>query len=81
MSLAHIFARRPDKGAETLVWLADSPEVSQISGAYFMDKQVRRPSPAGRDLDAAARLWQVSEEQTRRRSDRPAQGLLPRRKP
>jgi NAD(P)-dependent dehydrogenase (short-subunit alcohol dehydrogenase family) len=81
MSLAHLFARRPDKGAETLVWLADSPEVSQISGAYFMDKQVRRPSPAGRDLDAAARLWQVSEEQTRRRSDRRAQGLLPRRKP
>src|SRR5207302_10519335 len=52
MAVGHLFARSPDKGAETLVWLADSPEVGAISGAYFMDKQVRRPSPAARDLDA-----------------------------
>ena len=65
MAVSHLFARSPDKGAETLVWLADSPEVGEISGAYFMDKQVRRPSPAGRDLDAAARLWELSEAQTR----------------
>jgi NAD(P)-dependent dehydrogenase (short-subunit alcohol dehydrogenase family) len=65
MAVAHLFARSPDKGAETLVWLADSPEVSEISGAYFTDKQVKRPSLAGRDSDAALRLWQLSEDQTR----------------
>src|SRR5437762_11790643 len=32
MRLGEMFARRPERGAETLVWLADSPEVSQISG-------------------------------------------------
>ena len=61
MWLGEMFARRPDQGAETLVWLADSPEVSQISGAYFVDKRTVRPSPAARDMDQAARLWQVSQ--------------------
>jgi len=62
MWVAQIFARKPDKGAETLVWLADSPEVSQISGAYFVDKRQVRPSAAAQDRDQAQRLWQVSEE-------------------
>jgi NAD(P)-dependent dehydrogenase (short-subunit alcohol dehydrogenase family) len=61
MWLSALFARRPDQGAETLVWLADSPEVSQTSGAYFVDKRTVRPSQAARDMDQAARLWQVSE--------------------
>jgi NAD(P)-dependent dehydrogenase (short-subunit alcohol dehydrogenase family) len=67
MWIAHLFARRPAHGAETLVWLADSPEVNNISGAYFMDKRQIRPSHAARDADAARRLWEVSEEQTRTR--------------
>jgi len=61
MWVSQLFARSPDKGAETLVWLADSPEVSEISGAYFVDKRQVRPSPAARDMAQAARLWQVSE--------------------
>jgi NAD(P)-dependent dehydrogenase (short-subunit alcohol dehydrogenase family) len=61
MSIGHLFARRPDKGAETLVWLADSPDVSHISGAYFVDKRQVRPSVAGRDMAQAGRLWQASE--------------------
>jgi NAD(P)-dependent dehydrogenase (short-subunit alcohol dehydrogenase family) len=61
MWLSQLFARRPEQGAETLVWLADSPEVSHISGAYFVDKRMVRPSHAARDQDQARRLWQVSE--------------------
>jgi NAD(P)-dependent dehydrogenase (short-subunit alcohol dehydrogenase family) len=57
------FARRPEQGAETLVWLAVSPEVAHISGGYFKDK--RRLTPSHADPDSARRLWQVSEEQTR----------------
>jgi hypothetical protein len=63
MSLGRLFARSPERGADTLVWLADSPEVSEISGAYFMDRRQVRPSPAARDDAAAERLWQISEEQ------------------
>ena len=63
MRIGRLFARSPERGAETLVWLADSPDVSQTSGAYFMDKRERRPSHAARDDDAARRLWAVSEQQ------------------
>jgi NAD(P)-dependent dehydrogenase (short-subunit alcohol dehydrogenase family) len=64
MAVGHLFARSPDRGADTLVWLADSPEVSGISGAYFMDRREIRPSPIARDAAIADRLWQVSEAQT-----------------
>lgn len=63
MWIAHHFARSPERGAETLVWLAESPDVSGVSGAYFFDKREIRPSPEARDAEAARRLWQVSEQQ------------------
>jgi hypothetical protein len=71
MLIAHRFARSPERGAETLVWLADSPEVSGVSGGYFFDKRQVRPSLAARDADLARRLWRVSEEQT---GDNPREG-------
>jgi NAD(P)-dependent dehydrogenase (short-subunit alcohol dehydrogenase family) len=63
MSVGRLFARSPERGADTLVWLADSPSVTAINGAYFMDRQEKRPSPAARDEEAAERLWRISEEQ------------------
>jgi NAD(P)-dependent dehydrogenase (short-subunit alcohol dehydrogenase family) len=65
MQIGHLFARRPEQGAETLVWLADSPEVAGVSGGYFVDKRQVRPSAAARDAESARRLWQISDEQTR----------------
>ena len=65
MNLVRAFARSPEKGAETLVWLVDSPEVSDQSGGYFFDRRLTSPSPAAQDADAARRLWAVSQEQTR----------------
>lgn len=65
MTFGRLFARTPEQGADTLVWLADSPEVSGISGAYFVDRREVRPSEAARDDALAERLWQVSEEQVR----------------
>jgi len=64
MFVARLVARSPEKGAETLVWLADSPEVTAASGAYFMDRRERRPSDAARDDEAARRLWGISEQAT-----------------
>jgi NAD(P)-dependent dehydrogenase (short-subunit alcohol dehydrogenase family) len=64
MAAIRPFARTPEKGAETLVWLADSPEVSGENGGYFVDKQRRLPSAAGQDMDAARQLWEVSRRQT-----------------
>ena len=58
-------ARSPEKGAETLVWLVDSPEVAGETGGYFLDRRRQAPSPEAQDLEAARRLWDLSEEQTR----------------
>jgi retinol dehydrogenase 12 len=61
-SLAARFARPPEKGAETLLYLASSPEVQGVSGGYFFDCKPIRPAPAGEDDNVAERLWQVSEQ-------------------
>jgi NAD(P)-dependent dehydrogenase (short-subunit alcohol dehydrogenase family) len=68
MWISHRFARSPEQGAATLVWLANAPEVSDTSGAYFTDKRQVRPSPAARDAAIARRLWEVSARQTQLRS-------------
>jgi retinol dehydrogenase-14 len=63
MLLATPFARRPDQGADTLVWLATSPQVNGVSGTYFVDRRPVQPSQAAQDVASAARLWQISEHQ------------------
>ena len=65
MAIARPFGRSSEKGAETLVWLVDSPEVAGESGGYFTDMRRILPSAAGQDAEAARRLWAVSKEQTR----------------
>ena len=65
MTLLRPVSRSPEKGAETLVWLASSPEVANVSGAYFFDKLPKTPSPAAQDGAAANRLWHLSEQQVR----------------
>ncbi|MCW4656226.1 SDR family oxidoreductase [Bacillus sp. AS_5] len=59
------FSRTPEKGAETLVWLAESTGFTNQSGYYYADKQVGEMSEAALDKDAAKRLWDISENQTR----------------
>ena len=64
MMLVKPFSRSPRRGAETLVWLVDSPDVPG-SGGYFVDMKLATPASAAQDMAAARRLWEVSEEQTR----------------
>jgi NAD(P)-dependent dehydrogenase (short-subunit alcohol dehydrogenase family) len=64
------FMRSPAEGADTLVWLVDSPEVEGMSGLYFVDRKVVAPSPAALDAETARRLWETSEAQTRLASPR-----------
>jgi NAD(P)-dependent dehydrogenase (short-subunit alcohol dehydrogenase family) len=46
-----------EKGAETPVYLAASPEIANVSGLYFDKCRKSTPSAAAQDDDAAARLW------------------------
>jgi NAD(P)-dependent dehydrogenase (short-subunit alcohol dehydrogenase family) len=56
-----LFARSPEKGAETLVWLATSPDAARYSGQYFHDCAVARTAPRAHDDALADGLWALSE--------------------
>ena len=58
--LAKIFAVSPEKGAETIVFLASSPSVADTTGEYFYKRQLIAPSTAAQDNRAAALLWERS---------------------
>src|SRR5580698_11419687 len=47
--LAKTFAISPEKGAETIVYLASSPEVAGASGEYFYQCRPATPTTAARD--------------------------------
>jgi retinol dehydrogenase 12 len=49
-----------DRGADTPVHLAISPEVAGVTGKYFRDRQPVVPSEEAIDRNAARRLWKVS---------------------
>lgn len=58
--LARIFAISPEEGAETIVYLASSPDVAGISGEYFYQCRPTTPTMQARDDAAARRLWLAS---------------------
>lgn len=64
MRLIQPFSLSPEKGADTLVWLATAPEAAELSGTYFFARKPSTPSAAALDRDAWLRLWEVSRQQT-----------------
>lgn len=54
------FALSPEKGAETIVYLASSPDVAETTGIYFAKSRPATPTTAARDDTAAQRLWEES---------------------
>lgn len=53
--------RTPEKGAETLIWLATSNEVEGINGKYFYDKKAIKGSPPAYNDSELEKLWQWTE--------------------
>ena len=62
MPLARSFAITAERGADTIIHLASSPQVEGASGAYFVKRKIAQPSAAARDESAAKRLWKASEK-------------------
>ncbi len=56
--------RTPEKGAETAVYLAASPDAEGLTGQYFSDLKSVPSSKSSYDTALAQRLWQVSEQLT-----------------
>ena len=54
----------PQKGAQTVVYLAGSPEVTGVTGQYYVGQKAVQSSRASYDTAAARRLWEVSAELT-----------------
>jgi NAD(P)-dependent dehydrogenase (short-subunit alcohol dehydrogenase family) len=57
---AKLFALTPEKGAETLVFLASSDEAAAVTGAYFHKCRQEQPTREAQDDEAARRLWDES---------------------
>ncbi|HLH87808.1 MAG TPA: SDR family oxidoreductase [Xanthobacteraceae bacterium] len=62
LRVAKLFAGTQEQGAETLVWLASSPDVAATSGEYFYRCQRGTLTAGAQDDALARRLWDVSEE-------------------
>ncbi len=58
--LAGPFMLTPARGAETIVYLASSPEVEGMTGQYFANKKARPLPAAASDTALVRRLWDVS---------------------
>jgi retinol dehydrogenase-12 len=58
------FLRTPEKGAETIVYLAVDPALEGISGEYFFDLKPKTPTRAALSDADASKLWALSEALT-----------------
>jgi NAD(P)-dependent dehydrogenase (short-subunit alcohol dehydrogenase family) len=62
--IGKIAARSPEKGAETSIYLAASPNVAGLSGLYYSDCEPTTSSAESYNEGSAKRLWDVSLELT-----------------
>ena len=60
IQVAKLFAISPEKGAETIVYLAASDEAAKQSGKYFYKCRAVNPTKDAQDDDSARKLWEES---------------------
>lgn len=60
-SLMQRFALTPEQGADTIIYLASSPEVEGVSGKYFVKRKAVPTSPVSYDQKTWEALWTLSE--------------------
>jgi len=62
MKLSKPFLLTPEKGAQTTLYLATSPEVEGVTGKYFVKSHETKSSNDSYDQTVGARLWEVTEQ-------------------
>ena len=60
--IAKLFAISPEKGAETAIYLASSPEVEGISGKYFIKRKEAKSTSESYNVSIRQHLWEVSAD-------------------
>jgi len=63
-SIFRPFMRNSEKGAETMIWLASSPEVEGVTGKYFVDKKQKKSQPDSYNENIQKKLWEISMQMT-----------------
>ncbi len=61
-ALAKPFSNTPEQGADSLVWLATSPEAASLKGEYVSKRRPVAPQKQALDPKLAADLWMLSEK-------------------
>ncbi len=64
MVLGRPFAKSPEVGAQTSIFVASAPQLDGVTGQYFAKSRLAKPARMATDDVAAARLWAVSEQLT-----------------
>jgi NAD(P)-dependent dehydrogenase (short-subunit alcohol dehydrogenase family) len=59
--LSRLVLLTPEQGAQTSLYLATSPAVEHVSGAYFIKSQQASSSKVSHDQAQQQRLWQLTE--------------------
>ena len=59
------FSLTPEQGADTIIYLATSPEVEGVNGKYFEKRKARSSSQVSYDQNAQKRLWDESVRLTK----------------
>ena len=59
--LAKPFLSSPEKGAETILYLASNDEAKNVTGKYFINNKIAASSSSSLDKEAAKKLWKESE--------------------
>jgi NAD(P)-dependent dehydrogenase (short-subunit alcohol dehydrogenase family) len=62
--VAKRFMLTPEQGAESVIHLAASPEVTGWSGGYFVRDRKAQPHPVVEDPAVGRHLWQILERLT-----------------
>ncbi len=65
-AMGPLFLKTIAQGAATHVYVAAHPDTAAVSGEYFADCNIARPSARARDPELARRLWEESERIVRR---------------
>jgi NAD(P)-dependent dehydrogenase (short-subunit alcohol dehydrogenase family) len=60
-ALAKPFSSTPEHGADSLIWLATSPQAASLKGEYVSKRRPVSPQKQALDAKLAADLWALSE--------------------
>ena len=59
---ARLVERSVAQGAATQCYVATHPTLAEVSGEYFADCSIAKPSKYAKDSALAAKLWHESEK-------------------